>query len=69
MCKINSMIDAFDNLCLDFMIVTETWLQYRTSHAEDLKKLEEGYGISHSKRNRKTRGGGVPYSISIITCL
>ena len=57
--KINSVLVAFEGLNLDFMIVSETWLQYRKSHAEDLKKLEEGYNIGHCKKNRKTRGGGV----------
>lgn len=54
------MIDAFDNLKLDLLCVSETWLSNKRSQEDDLKYLEEGYGISNIKRNRnKKRGGGV----------
>ena len=58
--KIGSAIDYINELDLDFLVITETWLRNGRTLENNVKDLELGTGISIVHRAREgRRGGGV----------
>lgn len=57
--KIHSLITAFDELDLDFMMITETWISSTKKTVQNIHDLSCAENISLICKNRNTRGGGV----------
>ena len=62
--KIKSLIEYFEEYCLQIAIITESWLKYGDALDEAKSDLEMGENISIIHRNRlskrgRTAGGGV----------
>ena len=60
--KMNSLVDAFDSLALNFACITETWYQGGKALKDHLVEVEGANGIRILQKNRdgrlKKRGGG-----------
>ena len=57
--KIDSLIEMFDEIGLDFAILSETWLTSSKKIERNIQKLEDREDLVLIKKNRRTRGGGV----------
>ena len=57
--RIPSMVEAFEELDLHFMAISETWFRGSRSLSADLKDLQNSDSIGSIVRNRPRRGGGV----------
>ena len=57
--KIPSLVDMFTELNLNFLMLTETWLQQSRATEEEMERLLQGHGIGMISRSRGSRGGGV----------
>ena len=57
--KIHSLITAFSELDLSFMMVTETWIKNTKETTRNMKDLADAENIELICKNRPTRGGGV----------
>ena len=56
--KISSVVENFENLGLDFLTVSETWLK-RGKKSNDIIRLLKDHGLGIIKKDRDIRGGGV----------
>ena len=56
-----SAIQAFKSLNLDFACVTETWFRGGASLKEELEEVEDRDGIKTIHKSRDGRGGGDVY--------
>ena len=70
--KLDSMVDAFGSLELNFASVTETWFKGGKALKDRLVDLEgqSGIRILHRSRDGRTKktGGGVAIAFNISTC-
>ena len=70
--KLDSMVDAFESLNLDFLCVTETWFKGGKELAATIRDLqgESGISIIHKSRDGRgrTRGGGVAIAYNSNSC-
>ena len=70
--KIDSLIDAFDSLTLNFACITETWYQGGKALREYLVEVEGAKGIRILQKNRdgrlKKKGGGVAIAFNMANC-
>ena len=57
--KIGSVITAFEENALQFMLLTETWLTRKHCSPRALNDLTIGANLSFIRRDRGSRGGGV----------
>lgn len=57
--KINSHVVAFDELDLDFFMITETWITNSKRTQQNLTDLEHAENLKVICKNRPSRGGGV----------
>ena len=70
--KLDSMVDAFESLSLDFLCVTETWFKGGKELAGAISDLQGKSGISIIHKSRdgraRTRGGGVAIASDSNSC-
>ena len=70
--KLDSMVDAFESLELDFLCVTETWFKGGKELAATLRDLQGKSGLSVIHKSRdgrgRTRGGGVAIAFNSSSC-
>lgn len=57
--KVESLVEMFDNLEIDFAAVSETWLMGGKRFRKNVQKLEDRDDLVMIFKNRKSRGGGV----------
>lgn len=57
--KISSFVTAFEELGLDFFMVTETWISNTKNAVRNLKDLADCENVRMICKNRTKRGGGV----------
>ena len=57
--KIDSLVDMFDTLGIDFAAISETWLEDNERFMKNVRTLENKENLIIISRNRKARGGGV----------
>ena len=57
--KLSSLITAFKELDLAFMMISETWITNTRQTMRNIKDLKDSTNINLICKNRKSRGGGV----------
>ena len=70
--KMNSLVDAFDSLTLNFACITETWYQGGKALKDHMIEVEGANGIRILQKNRdgrlKKRGGVVAIAFNTANC-
>ena len=55
--KIESLGQNFDDLEIDFALVTETWLREGRAERKGIRDIEESLGLSMVQKGRRNRNG------------